>query len=180
MKSKDLEMCKINNTKINNYLSPIRSFSMYSIVSRYHHNEWIYVIWDIAEFDWLMCDLLNIVYQLVWRDDDLTWLLHLLICVYMIVQQIDHLFLHISLRQISSSSFLLDLHSKCLKMVWYGILLSSFGQLQSLFYHTLFLSLSLHLLEWEYIPWNRSVTSFLKYMYEQLTNLSKITTTSTS
>ena len=170
MKSKDLEMCKINNTKINNYLSPIRSFSMYSIVSRYHHNEWIYVIWDIAEFDWLMCDLLNIVYQLVWRDDDLTWLLHLLICVYMIVQQIDHLFLHISLRRIYSSSFLLcnkvsylDLHSKCLRMDWYLTLLSllsSFSQLQSYS-----LSFSLDLLVWEYIPWNRSVTSFLQYMY---------------
>jgi len=144
MKSKDLEMCKINNTKINNYLSPIRSFSMYSIVSRYHHNEWIYVIWDIAEFDWLMYDLLNVVYQLVWRGD-LTWLLHLLICVYMIVQQID-LLLHISLGRVSSSSFLcnkvsyLDLHSKCLKMDWYLtllFLLPSFSQLQSLFYHTL-------------------------------------------
>ena len=109
MKSKDLEMCKINKTKINNYLSPIRSFSMYSIVSRYHYNEWIYVIWDIAGLDWLMCDLLNGVYQLV-RRGDLTWLLHLLICVYMIVQQIDHLFLHISLGRISSF-FLFDLHS---------------------------------------------------------------------
>ena len=41
MKSKDLEMYEINNTKINNYLSPFRSFSMY-------------VIWDIAGLDWLM------------------------------------------------------------------------------------------------------------------------------
>jgi len=105
MKFKDLEMCEINNTKINNYSSPIRSFSMYSIVSRYHYNEWIYVIWDIAGLDWLMCDLLNDVYQLV-RRSDLTWLLHLLICVYMIVQQIDNLFLHISLRRISSSFLL--------------------------------------------------------------------------
>ena len=149
MKSRDLEMCKINNTKINNYLSPIRSFSMYSIVSRYHYNEWIYVIWDIAGLDWLMCDLLNGVYYLVWRDD-LTWLLHLWICVYMIVKQID-LFLHISLGRIYSSFLLcnkvsyLDLHSKCLKMDWYLtllFLLLSFGQLQSLFYHTL--SFSLH------------------------------------
>jgi hypothetical protein len=134
-------------------------------------------------WDWLMCGLLNVVYQLV-RRGDLTWLLHLLIYVYMIVQQID-LFLRISLGRISSSSFLLcnkvrylDLHSKCLKLDWYLtllFLLPSFGQLQSLFYHTLFLSLSIHLLVWEYIPWNRSVTS-----YVQLTNLSIITTTSTS
>ena len=116
MKSKDLEMCKINKTKINNYLSPIRSFSMYSIVSRYHYNEWIYAIWDIAGLDWLMCDLLNVVYQLVCRVD-LTWLDFFTywsdLCIHdNLVQQID-LFLHISLGRVSSS-FLLDLHSKCL------------------------------------------------------------------
>ena len=81
-----------------------------------------------------------------------------------LVQQIDHLFLHISLGRISSSFLLcnkvsyLDLHSNCLKMGWYGILLSSFGQLQSSFNHTL----SLHLLVLEYIWWNRSATSFHK------------------
>ena len=114
MKSKDLEMCKINKTKINNYLSPVRSFSMYSIVSRYHYNEWIYAIWDIAGLDWLMCDLLNVVYQLVCRVD-LTWLDFFTywsdLCIHdNLVQQID-LFLHISLGRIS---FLLDLHVKCL------------------------------------------------------------------
>ena len=130
MKSKDLEMYEVNKAKINNYSSPIRSFSMYSIVSRYHYNE--YVIRDISGLDWLVCDLLNGVFQVV-RRGDLTWLLHLLICVYMIVKQID-LFLHISLRQIYSSFLLcnkvsyLDLHSKCLRMDWY---------LTSLFYHTL-------------------------------------------
>jgi len=127
MKSKDLEMCKINNTKINNYLSPIRSFSMYSIVSRYHHNEWIYVIWDIAGLDWLM-----------------------------------------------SSSFLLDLDSTCLNgLIRYLTFLTFILWSTSII--VLSYSLYLHLIVWEYIPWNRSVTS-----YVQLTNLSIITTTSTS
>ena len=140
---------------------------MYSIVSRYHYNE--YVIWDISGLDWLVCDLLNGVFQVV-RRGDLTWLLHLLIYVYMIVQQID-LFLRISLGRISSSSFLLcnkvrylDLHSKCLKMDWYLTLLFLLPSFVANFNHCsiiLSLSLSLHLLEWEYIPWNRSATSFL-------------------
>ena len=67
-----------------------------------------------------------------------------------LVQQIDHLFLHISLGRISSSFLLcnkvsyLDLHSNCLKMDWYlkVTLLSSFGQLQSLLNLTLSLSTS--------------------------------------
>ena len=112
MKSKDLEMCKINKTKINNYLSPVRSFSMYSGIIIMSES----IIWDIAGLDWLMCDLLNVVYQLVCRVD-LTWLDFFTywsdLCIHdNLVQQID-LFLHISLGRVSSS-FLLDLHSKCL------------------------------------------------------------------
>ena len=106
---------------------------------------WVGLI-DVWPIEWC----LSIGLKRWWFDSFTYWL----ICVYMIVQQIDHLFLHISLRRIYSSSFLLcnkvsylDLHSKCLKMDWYLtllFLLSFFGQLQSLFYHTT--SLSIHLL----------------------------------
>ena len=108
MKSQDLEMCKINNTKINYNSSPIRSFSMYSIVSRYHHNEWIYVIW----VNYLMVSI-NRFEEVTWFDFFTYWSD---LCIHdNLVQQIDHLFLHMSLGRISSSFLLCN---KVSYLVW--------------------------------------------------------------
>ena len=65
MKSQDLGMCKINNTKINNYSSSVRSFSMYysSLVGIIIMGESMLSETLLGWIDWLMCELLNGIYQ---------------------------------------------------------------------------------------------------------------------
>ena len=97
------------------------------------------------------------------------WLLHWWICVYMIVKQID-LFLHISLRQIYSSFLLcnkvsyLDLHSKCLNGLIRYLTFILWSTSIIVLSYSLFLSQ--HLLVWEYITWNRSVTPYVQLTYQ--------------